>query len=386
MNEKQFHIASLIVVIAGITVFAFYILSGGLMTTGDSANYVSASYHLFHSGELLGVGQKAFTAFPPLYPMLLSTAHFFSNPLVAMSVLHILIYSINALLATFFFKHFFGASYVTLGLLFFTLFSSPFLVNHVFIWSEAFFYTLCIPWFFLTLYVSKKENLAYWICLTVVSLLLTMQRKTGFIFVIVSTLHILLSTDKKTWKLYLRSAAYLVVSSSFTFLWRFRAQMLTNEFMYDNHFSLLQTGKAINEEVIALGEWMIPRIFPNELKWAVVLALIASMIYVFRKHKLPPEIRLSLLLFFAYSGVIISFMTFYKLSQTMDIRVMGSILPFLLLIVGFLIQKLTEMSIIYRYIIVTCVGSILLYNIARSYRNLEQWKFVPKKSLTELLG
>lgn len=386
MSQKQFHIASLIIIITGIAVFSFYVLSGGLMTTSDSAHYVSASYHLFHNGALLGVGKEAFTAFPPLYPMLLAVAHFFSNPLVAMSMLHILIYTINAILITFFFKHFFGSTYITLGLLVFTLFSSPFMVNHVFIWSEAFFYTLCIPWFFLTLKVSKKQDIAYWAILTVVSLLLTMQRKTGFIFVLASTLFILLSTDHKTWKLYLSTGVYLLVSSSFTFAWRFRAQMLTNEFMYDKHFSWLQTWKAINEEVIELGEWMIPRVFPDGLKWAVVLALIAGMMYVFRKHKLPPEIKLSILLFFAYSGAIISFMTFYKLSQTMDIRVMGSILPFLLLIVGFLVKKISEMGATHRYVIVVCVGGIVLYNIARSYKNLEQWKSVPKKSLTQLLG
>lgn len=375
------------ILIIGILVFAIYSFTGGLMTTNDSIHYLVSGFNLFEHGELISIKDKPLTAFPPLYPLLISFILKFSKTLNSLTVFHIILYFINSILVHKFYDKYLNSKYVKLGAFMITIWSSFYIINHIFIWSEGFFYTLSFFWFFQTLKLQKNQNLINTVIYITIGILLCMQRKTGFILILSSGVYFLL--QKENWNFKKLSSIFIIsfLASIFTLYWRIRASLISQNFLYNKHFSFTQTWNAINQEVTELGTWLIPRTSPDWAKWILILLLIVFIFKQLIDTKTDESTKLSLILFFVYSSTIITFMTFYKLSQTMDIRVMGSIAPFIVLIVAQSIEKFQNKSTskIFNYIIMSAFFVILLYNLARSYKNLEQWKNVKKLTFNEIL-
>ena len=357
------------------------------MHTYDSLHYIVTASNLVENSKLISLHNQPLTAFPPLYPILIALCFYVHKSLSSLLFLHVFIYIVNVLLLLQFFKSVADIYVRTLAFIF-TFLSSFFIINHIFIWSEAFFYTLSFLWFWQTLRLNKNQSVLNASLYILIGLLMCMQRKTGFIFILSSAIFYLIQSKNWNFKQFLFVGFITFLASLFTIYWRIRSTILDQNFMYDKHFSLAQTWKAINEEITELGTWLIPRIAPESLKWIIILLLIVFIFKQFSNVKVNKPIQLSITLLIVYSGVIISFMTFYKLSQTMDIRVMGSISPFIILIVAKAVEnyKNTNQSKYQNIILISIFSIVMCYNLARSYTNLEQWKSVKKMTLKEILA
>ena len=140
-----------------------------------------------------------------------------------------------------------------------------------------------------------------------------------------------------------------------------RYRHLHQDELYFKHFSLSQTWEAINQEITELGSWIIPRVLPDYLKWVIVALVVVLVLFNFKENIKSKAFVLSLILLVVYSSSIITVKTFYKLNQTIDIRVLGSILPFILLIVSISYsnfwkskqKKITSISLLYLFYFIT---------------------------------
>jgi len=368
-------------------IFGIYSFYYGLMTTSDSIQYLTTSINIFHSFKLISVRGEFYSAFPPLYPFLLSflpilKEHF----LIGISFLHSLIFLFNSYLIMRLFDHYIENFVIRFMCLILCLISIPFIINHVFIWSESFFYTLTLFWSFILLTKEYKGVFTSWALLTIITLLICLQRKTGFIFIITSSLF-LIYDNKFDKKIISKPFIYSLISIIFPIYWRIRYRTLNEDLLYIKNFSIIQTWHAIQQEITELGSWIIPELSPEILKWIVFLLFLFFIIRQSKKIYYKRELILSILLFSIYSISIITVMTFFKLSQTIDIRVLGSIFPFIILIIGICTSNyLNKSNFKYRFnTIIVLFCFILSYNLVRTYHNLKNWGVIEKISYPELI-
>ncbi|AFM03953.1 hypothetical protein Fleli_1532 [Bernardetia litoralis DSM 6794] len=233
-------------------------------------------------------------------------------------------------------------------------FATPLYLIHHFVWSEPPFLLFLIACIWAFYYLIDNQK-CFWFCFF--GFLFCAMRNAGLYFVIginsgIILFYMLPSLNKKEftipilWKnSYFKSLVYFSFSSTLPiFLWWIHAKIKT-EGNFDTIYNLAL--RTFLEECLNYGDilsrWFFPPSIPLEIRLSFfVLSLILFLFYFFKKIKLETDKNTNFILFiFWITFVYLIGMLLSRAGMKIDAeRFLAIIYPFLLILIGFILEKL----------------------------------------------
>ena len=245
-----------LLVVAGlgqVALFA-YATAPGLAGTSDSRFYLHAAQTLRATGQLLNPDGTAYRFWPPLYPVLLR----WCGPLAAVRLLHGVCLLGSLLLWSWLGRQLLPTrrALVLPGL--FAL-STPWLLVSRFVWAESGFLLLFAAYAVLLWQWLRTGRWPWWLALTLIGLLLPLQRTLGLFLLAGTGAGLLLGPWQKLalrrrWWL----ALHLVASASGGVAWQWYALLVAGPSRYHPSRGWDQLLSSAADYGFVLGRWLLP--------------------------------------------------------------------------------------------------------------------------------
>ncbi|MDN4164834.1 hypothetical protein QWY31_04935 [Cytophagales bacterium LB-30] len=163
------------VLLALVLVLYGYATWGGLITTQDSLDYLSAAQSFRQSGEFLSPDGSPYAHWPPFYPLLLAIISSIHLPLVVFHAFGLVLITILLYVMA---RHTFNDLTWRISFWVLSLLGVYMLLMAVFVWSELYFTFLLL----LLLVVNRLRKYLPWadVFLVLIAFALCLQRSAGF--------------------------------------------------------------------------------------------------------------------------------------------------------------------------------------------------------------
>lgn len=369
-------------------IYTSAIYNWGPGITDDSVNYLYASTTFPNS--LNKVDHTPFVEWPPLFPVILSAHQIFGISVITFAaILHGLAYAANVVLSWIMLR-----KLINSGIIFFLatltiLFSTPLLLVHIFVWSEAIFiFFLLVSLLVLTRYLNRSRDIYILILLIIISWLMGLQRKSAIVLFL-SNFSIILFYGKSSplLKKFIHATAYIVLSSLPLFFYGLRKYKIKNEIFTQAGYDPVR----IAENFIDIAEVFTSWFFPDELSlqlrvllFAGTAGLILLIIRLSSRIKRPKFQCLEVILFTTsvLYFLILSFsLAYVYVEEGIDERILSPVyIP--VIICSFVLADITYRKVsllpfsgdfIYRRIFILLLLTWVLYPVIRSTYHIRQW-------------
>lgn len=268
----------LLAIITGQLFIFLYSTWYGIATEYDSLHYISAAKSLAENGTLKNIDGTAYTAWPPLYPFILSL---FGTKyiLVWARVVQCLCYCINTGILYFASFYLFEKNSTRITFLVFTCLSATLLIVYRFAWTEGLFIIL-LYLSFLFFCKSDYKITIYFFISSIINNLLCMQRLAGIFFVAALCIcWILVSGKKFSFRTVIESAAYFTLSAVSMIIWNYRNSFIEENPSYLGNIGLSDYTHGIFFYAKGFTSWFIPSVLSNPV--IEVLLFGAFAMYLF---------------------------------------------------------------------------------------------------------
>jgi hypothetical protein len=320
----------ILLLLTGGIIYLLSVYNFGSGITDDSINYLSAASSF--PNELLKVDGTLYVEWPPLFPILLSL-----YKLTGMSaadfamIFQGIVFVLNLILTGRLLQPAIHSRYIHFIAMVFLVFSIPLLQSHVFIWSEsAFIFLLLLNVYVLVKYL-ETEKIIYFVYLIFLSMLMSLERKTGLYFIINFGISLLiLSPQKSLTKKCLYSFFYMSIAVLPFILWTFRKYKISGRVFESAYIKPEKLAVNLEQLLNTISSWLLPNEIPLAIRISVIIIFIFLIFYIFRSH-----INLSLVFkgtlikvsFISLAGYLILLpLTFiYIHGETMDDRILSPV-------------------------------------------------------------
>lgn len=372
---------------AALLLFLYSVFTYGLGITDDSVNYLSAAISLPDS--LQKIDGSPFVEWPPLFPLLISLYKIAgTNILSFLLILHgisvfITVWSISDIL-----KEETSSPAVFWAGMIMAVFSVPFLLIHVFAWSEGIFTMFIILAYLYLKSFLKSEAHSAFLALIFWSVLLSFQRKSGIIFDGIFALLLFSYLKRKTWTKRLQySVTYFVISIAPFFLYLYTRQKKSGAFFTNFEFDISLWKINFSQALDIVSSWL----FPDELGLGFRVA-ISFLIFIlslglyikskgFRPGRLSFHQASSLIVLVLYTLSIIFIFLFLNLGEPFDDRIFAPVFPFFIFLFvsildsiyyNLLLLPVKRISYL-RPVFLIVLFSWCLYPVSRTFYTIHQW-------------
>jgi 4-amino-4-deoxy-L-arabinose transferase-like glycosyltransferase len=343
-----------------------YSTLGGLIWTSDSFHYWAASRSFQTERIFIAWDGGTYTFWPPLFPIILSL---FNE--TAYYVFHIICFISSLLFIYLFFKQLYEKNIALLSLGIFTFSVYPYLMSS-FLWSETIFTFLLFSglYYYQNWLQDKQKNYSL-ILSSILLALMCLQRNAGvFILVGLSVYCLIISIKEKNWKFLTEMALVHILIVAPSIFWNINQKIqFPEEFNFsDRPFAIdfFINLKTLSIEFLSFFIPLKEEVFPLI---AVILFLLLTTIFLIQKTKTLP-----LAIFMSY---IILFLIMPKFELGETGRFLAPIFPIIILQLTLLskeaLSKFNSRKI--KAMISVVLVTILLYNIARTAKNVSQWNY-----------
>ncbi|WP_188460953.1 hypothetical protein [Marivirga lumbricoides] len=361
INEVSFLL--LILVIA--STILVYCTSGGLIWTSDSFQYWAASRSFQENYTLVSADGGSYIYWPPLFPVILSLFTSESSFYFA----HIAFFNLALIFIYLFLKEVSSSgklALITLSLFCISLF--PYLIASFF-WTEILFTLFLFSGLYYYLLWKRKRNLISFICWVVLFSCMCLQRNAGiFMMVGLSLYEVLLFLPRKKFKEILFTGMGIVMSVLPNILWNF--SLLKDASSTDSEVEIhFLNGFFINlyHLLLTLFNSLFPTQLAPQLSPLFFICSLSVLIFIIIKK----SNFLPLILFITYI-ILLSCMPLIEV-ESMD-RFFAPLLPlFIYLLLSVSSLQFISLKKPLKYCMIFLAGGIVLYNVMRTYQNVERW-------------
>lgn len=363
----------------GTILYVYAVFPYGLGITDDSVNYFSAA--LSFPPSLLKVDGSLFVEWPPLYPLLLSLFKYTGLPPVPFAFgLHLIFLQLSLwLIGNLIVKKVYSFP-VRIWAATLALFSLPVILIYAFAWSEAFFTTL------LLLIISQLNKHIYkpssktFITITVLSILLCFQRKSGVMVTTAISLCLLSYPYQSSHgKRIVHAASYFLLSILPFVFYLLTRYIHSGRFVTEQkELSFRNISDNLTETADVISTWVIPDELPLIFRFSFCLLLIGISVYflLFRRINLSPYHYCLLTILCSYLIFVNLTFLFIRLDDRFDDRIFAPVYPvFLLLLSSGADFLYTNRQRFNRYVYPLFIfGTLwLVYPISRTVYHLYKW-------------
>lgn len=361
--------------------YVYSVYPYGLGVTDDSVNYFSAA--LSFPPSLQKVDGSPFVEWPPLYPLLLSLFKYTGlSPVLFAFGLHLLSLQLSFwIIGSLIVKDVYSFS-IRIWAAILSLFSLPVLLVYAFAWSEAFFTTLVLLIVYQLKIYNKRPSLRTFIIITILSVLLCFQRKSGIVITSAISLYLLSFPHESGHRKRILTAANYFLLSILPFLLYLIARYTSSgRFVTEqNELSLKSVLNNLSETINVVSTWVIPDELPFSIRLSFCLLILFFAIticfFLFRRIRLSPYHCCLLTILAGYLIFTNIIFLFLKLDDHLDDRIFAPVYPVFLLLLSsgadFLYTNRHRFNH-YTYPLII-IGSLwLTYPISRTIYHLYKW-------------
>jgi len=367
--------------LSGGGIYIFSVAKFGSGVTDDSINYLSAASSF--PNALLKVDGSPYVEWPPLYPVLLSLFKLTGMTAAGFAMaFQGIVFVLNLLLTGRLLQSVLKSNYIHFIALVFLVFSIPLLQSHVFIWSEPVFILLLLINISVLVKYLETEKLIYFISLIFLSMLMSLQRKTGMYFTInFGIILVLYNPNKSLIKKCLFSLVYMFVSVVPFVLWTWRKYQIAGRVFESSYFKMEKITGNFLELLNTLSSWILPNEIPFSIRISLIIISILFIFYLSRHYINLKSIFNNILfkvIFISFAGYLILLpITFvYIQGETIDDRILSpayilGLVLFFGLIDGILFQ-LPDNYIAKKGVMMIVIIS-LCYPVTRTIYHIKKW-------------
>lgn len=358
------------IILGGLLLLAFsihiYSTFGGLIWTSDSFQYWAASRSFKTEMIFIAADEGSYAFWPPLFPVILS---FFDESLY--EAFHLALFLSSLLIIYLFFKKLYYKRVALCSISIFIVSVYPYLMSS-FLWSETIFTLLLYSGlFFYRDWIQEKQNIFSLIIASILFALMCLQRNAGVFIIIglsVYALFIFLQ-DRKYLLLFKIAILHLLIVAP-NIAWNtYQKYKYPEEFNFSNRpFAVdflpnLQTlSYEFSRLLSPIGGDTLPLL-------ALIMGLLVLFIVVFKKT--------STLIISILSTYVILYLAMPKFEPSEIGRFLAPITPIIILqLVLFsknILSRVTSRKL--KWLLSGILALILLYNIARTTKNVVQWNY-----------
>lgn len=275
-----------LLVVAGLVQLALfaYATAPGLAGTGDSRYYLHAAHTLRETGHLLNPDGTPYRYWPPLYPLLLRAC----GSLTGVRALHGACLLGSLLLWSWLGRQLLPARRA-LGLPVLLALSTPWLLVSKFVWAESVFMLLFAAYAVALWQWLRTAQWRWWGVLTVVGVLLPLQRTLGLFLLAGVGVGLLFAGWRR---LSARGLGvlflHLLISGTGGVLWQWYALLMAGPSRYHPSRGWSQLLSSAADYGFVLSRWLLPlpvsgrRLLPG-LVWAIGLVVLGWLLWPRRK-------------------------------------------------------------------------------------------------------
>jgi hypothetical protein len=338
----------------------------GNKMSSDSEWYLSIAKNISKKGELVGPKGVEIIYWPPLYPLILSLGS--NNLFDFIRVLHLVVFLGSTLTWLSIAREFLSFSALKVYAFFLCL-STPLLMIHVFIWSEAFFlFFLSGYLFFLLKYLNGNGYLSLLVS-SIFCFFMILQRNAGFFIALPVTACLIILTCC-SYRNFLNYVVHFTIGVSGGALWNYKKLIKeNNEHVIGEllpYFSLKRNFFLVFKEIYLL---FAPNILTTLFSIILSILMLTVLVLLWKKTRNSFIRVISVLLsFYLFTWIIIP-------AHVDNIsRFIAIILPLLYLVIIYFFQiyRTTLSSAFLKLIVILLVASFL-YQGARVGYNAWRW-------------
>jgi hypothetical protein len=375
-------VKNLFILLSGAIIYVLSVYKFGLGITDDSINYLSAASSF--PPNFLKTNGTPFVEWPPLYPVILSLYKITGISVAGFAgIINGIAFILNLFLASKLLYAVIKSKYIYYTALLFLLFSVPLLQSHVFIWSEGVFILLLL----LTLSAMVKyldtDKYIYFIILIFLSILMSLQRKTGLFFTInFGIILFTLSKDKSFIKKIICTSLYISISTLPFILWTFRKYTILGRVFESAFLKPEKIILNIKQLLNVLSSWVIPAEISLDIRLSVIVFAGISIIILLVKSSTQFKeifnstlIKVSFISFVGYL-LLLPIVFIYIQGENIDDRILS---PVYILVFMFLFLFLDNIIALlsYRYLlkksILVIITLSLCYPVLRTIYHIKKW-------------
>jgi hypothetical protein len=369
------------------TGLVFYAVFYGVGLTNDSRNYLFAAQTFKEQGELLMLGNRPFTEWVPLFPVVLSL--FSKSALVLSSYIQPLIFGLTLWIWTKIISKLITNKTLQVICLTSIAFATPLILIHSFLWSEGLFLLLLSLQILVLYQYLKIQKISILVWLIIIGFFYCLQRNTGVFFTLGIALVILLFSKRKISVSICLSIVYGLISSLGFLAWNVRSYFVAQE-NFESGGNLFIRGFWENALLYfeTLTTWFLPSQIPFWLRFVILLLTFFVLILKLndRRDTTHPIANMKTMNFsikeyyflsiLLISGIYLMIMLLLRPSMVVDSeRFLALIYPcvFVLLfsLIDFLFQRNKQNG--FKKIVVVCLIIWLIYPFSRSLKNTHNW-------------
>lgn len=352
----------------------------GLGITDDSVNYFSAA--LSFPPSLQKVDGSPYIEWPPLYPLILSLFKYTGLPPDLFTLgLHLVSFQLSLWIIGNLIVNEIHSFSIRLWAITLTLFSLPILLIYAFAWSEAFFTTLLLLIIYQLKVYTTRPSFSIFVTITLLSVFLCFQRKSGIIITSSITLYLLGFPRAYSFIKRIGTATQYFLLSILPFLlylitrYTSSGRLVTER----NEFSIKNLLGTISETIHVVSTWVIPDELPLGIRTSLVIVFVAASICIglLRRSALSDYHFCLVTLLSGYLIFTNIVFLFVKLDDQFDDRIFAPIYPVFLLILtsgaGFLYSNRLRFKQ-YAYLPVIIGALWLIYPISRTIYHVHKWR------------
>lgn len=372
--KKYWRILSVFCSILGVFI-SFYSSRCQLGLTYDSYDYLASAKSFTEKGILLTQHDTSHVIRTPLFSIILSS---FGNNVLFLSKIFQLIclfitLNIFIKLGTRYISYFF----LKVVYIFILTVGTPLYHIHHFLWSEALFLALLAGILFLFVEISENKALEnnkslYIFLLVVLSTLLTLQKNTGVIFIVVLGIIFFVAHPS----LWTNVLLFSFLSLFCWIIWTIGTLWINTEGVHpvlvDFDTSLWQRQNILGY-IDVISRWFIPSIIPFPIRFIFMLLLVLGLSFSFLKNFEHKQTIFSLWI------MILFYLSVMQLTEKVDFeevqRYAAIIFPLFILVLFILMDKVIfiDGKSIFKYLLVFLLINWLLYSGLRTYKNVAFW-------------
>jgi hypothetical protein len=344
----------------------YYSTYGGLIWTSDSFHYWAASRSFIEDGTLKAVDGGSLTFWPPLFPVILSlfsesTFHLFHSLCFISTLFFVYLYIKKAINK--------NIGLVTLSITILSVY--PFLMSS-FLWTETIFSLLLFSglFYYLTWLKDKTKNNNLFLSVALFCLM-CLQRNAG-VFIIIGLSIYWLShfIQKRNWSILLKMASLHLLIVMPNIVWNLNQKIFnTTDYNFSSRPFVIDFFNNLETLSIELIRFFIPYKVDSNFALTILLGIIILWIASTHNRKA--------LHYYVMTFYILLFLLLPKFEFSEVGRFLAPIFPIIILQLVLLSKHVLSKfySRKMKVGILTIITLILLYNIARTTKNVGQWHY-----------
>ncbi|WP_375580949.1 glycosyltransferase family 39 protein [Marivirga tractuosa] len=353
----------LLLLALGIHIFSTF---GSLIWTSDSFHYWAASRSFQSERVFLAWDGGTYIFWPPLFPIILS---FFNE--TTYHIFHIVCFLSSLLFIYLFFKKLYKKDIALISLTVFILSVYPYLMSS-FLWSETIFTFLLFSglYYYQNWLQDKAKNYSL-ILSSILLALMCLQRNAGvFIIVGLSVYCFIVFLKEKDWKFLIKMAIINLLIITPNIIWNNTQKIyFTEDYDFSNRLIIADFIPNLETFSVEIIRFFIPIQENAHSALLLIFGIIILTSIVAQKSKLLP-----LIIFTSY---LILFLILPEFESSETGRFLAPITPIIILQLTLLskeaLSKFNSRKI--KVMISIVLVTILLYNMARTAKNVSQWNY-----------